>query len=213
VVLVDADLRRPQAEARLSLDQSMAGLAEVLAGEKELDEVLVEGVIEAPQGGTLTVLPAGKPPPNPSALLSSWELNTVLQTLEDRSDLVVIDTAAALAVSDSLPLIQAASGVVLVVRMNRSSRVAVRRIKKVIVSAQGAVLGVVATGSTRAAAGYGDYYGKRGARWVPWRRGRSNYYARPFSTNGSHPASNGAGAPGAATGGADAEQVESVKDD
>jgi capsular exopolysaccharide synthesis family protein len=208
VILVDADLRRPQVTERLHTEKPPAGLADVLAGNAELDDVLVDSGIEVPEGGTLSLVPSGEPPPNPSGLLSAPELNTVLQDLEDRSDLVVIDTAAALAVSDALPLIQSASGVIPVVRMNRSSRAAVRRIKKVIASAQGSVLGVVATGSGAAAAGYGDYYGKRGSRWFRLRRGRSDYYARHFATNGASPSSNGAGAPAAT----DAERTQSVKD-
>jgi receptor protein-tyrosine kinase len=211
VVLVDADLRRPQVTERLHAKKPVVGLAEVLAGKAELDDVLVENPIGLPEGGTLKLLPAGEPPPNPSGLLSAPALNTVLQELEDRSDLVVVDTAAALAVSDALPLIQSASGVVLVVRMNRSSRAAVRRIKKVIAAAQGTVLGVVATGSGTAAAGYGDYYGKRGRRWR-LRRGRSNYYARHFTATGTARSANGARAPSSANGGSDAQQTESVKD-
>ena len=211
-ILVDADLRRPQVTARLHAEPGGAGLAEVLAGDAELDDVLVNGVVEVPEGGSLSVLPAGNPPVNPSGLLSSDELNTVLAELEDRSEFVVIDTAAALAVSDALPLIQAASGVILVVRMNRSSRAAVRRIQKVIASAHGTVLGVVATGSGTAAAGYGDYYGKRGSRWRRLRRGRSNYYSRHLTPNGASPTTNGAGPASATNGGDDAERTESVKD-
>jgi polysaccharide biosynthesis transport protein len=209
VILMDADLRRPQVTQRLHTDEPPAGLAEVLSGQATLDDVLVDRAIPVPAGGMLSVLPAGHTPPNPSGLLSAPQLNTVLQELEDRSDLVVIDTAAALAVSDALPLIQSASGVILVVRMNRSSRAAVRRIKKVIASAQGSVFGVVATGSAKAAAGYGDYYGSRGRRWKWLRRGRTDYYSNHWSTNGA--AANGA-APPARTNGSDAEQTQSVKD-
>ena len=213
VVLVDADLRRPQVSERLHAEKPEAGLAEVLAGDAELDDVLVDDVLEIPEGGgSLTMMPPGASPPNPSGLLSAPELNTILEELEDRSDLVVIDTAAALAVSDALPLIQSASGVLMVVRMNRSSRAAVRRIKKVVASAHGTVVGVVATGSGAAAAGYGDYYGRRGRRWLRLRRGRSNYYARHLATNGASPSRNGTRATSATNGGADGEQAESVKD-
>jgi Mrp family chromosome partitioning ATPase len=135
--------------------------------------------VDAPGGGSLIVVPAGGPPPNPSALLASQRMREVLAELELLGDLVVIDTAAALAVSDALPLLQAASGIAMIVRMNRSSTAAVRRLLKVISSANATLLGVVATGTSAAAGGYGDadaYYkgGRRdGGRRRPFRRRRA----------------------------------------
>lgn len=157
-ILIDADLRRPQVCTRLGIDPT-AGLGAVLSGEAKLSQVMLECSVDAPPGGRLLVLPAnlGPLPPNPSALTSSKEMMAVLRELEGQADLVIVDTAAALAVSDALPLLQTASGVVLIVRMNRSSRAAVRRLQKVIASSHGHVLGVVATGIASTAAGYDKY--------------------------------------------------------
>jgi succinoglycan biosynthesis transport protein ExoP len=154
-IILDADLRRPQVCSRLGIEAS-DGLGAVLAGERELVEVMFELAVDSPGGGSLIVVPAGGTPPNPSALLASQQMRNVLAELELLGDLVVIDTAAALAVSDALPLLQAASGVAMVVRMNRSSTAAVRRLLKVISSAHSSLLGVVATGTSAAAGGYGD---------------------------------------------------------
>ncbi len=156
-ILVDADLRRPQVSTRLGLP-SADGLGAVLAGERKLSEVLIRyDVDDAPGGGGLLVLPAGPPPLNPSALISSPKMRRLLHELENQADLVIIDTAATLAVSDSLPLIQAASGIVMIVRMNRSSRAGVRRLQKVIASTRGTVKGLVVTGSASITYGYGGY--------------------------------------------------------
>jgi capsular exopolysaccharide synthesis family protein len=175
-VLVDADLRRPQVCARLGVAPG-DGLGDVLAGQRELSDVMFEHPVDAPEGGSLRVLPAGPLPPNPSALIASQAMRNVLSELEEQADLVIIDTAAALAVSDALPLLETASGIVMIVRMNRSSAAAVRRLLKVSSSAHGTVLGVVATGSSRPGA-YGDAYGyysqqrarETGPRWRVRRR-------------------------------------------
>ncbi len=162
VVLVDGDLRRPQAAQRIGLHADQ-GLGAVLSGELELEDALVELTEDdAPGYGKLEVLPAGPPPPNPVALISSQKMSSVLKELEERADLVIIDTAAALAISDSIPLLQAASGVIMIVRMNRSASAALRRMKKVVNSAQATVLGIVATGAETSTTygGYGDYYGR-----------------------------------------------------
>jgi capsular exopolysaccharide synthesis family protein len=155
-ILVDADLRRPQASSRLGL-AATDGLGAVLAGERQLADVMLEYPLDAPDGGRLQVLPAGRPPPNPAALLSSKPMRRIVQQLEGQADLVILDTVAALAVSDSLPLLRAVSGCVVIVRMNRSARAAVRRLQKILGSAQGTVLGAVATGSAPTAAGYAAY--------------------------------------------------------
>jgi capsular exopolysaccharide synthesis family protein len=158
VILVDADLRRAQVGARLRI-QAEEGLGMLLAGHCTVDEVLRHYDVDEPGAGSLTVLPAGRPAINPAALISSPEMIQVLRRLEADADLVIIDTPAALMVSDPLPLIELASGVLLVARMNKSTRDKVRRLRKIVASAHGNLLGVVATG-VASGPGYGYYASK-----------------------------------------------------
>jgi capsular exopolysaccharide synthesis family protein len=166
VVLVDADLRRAQVGPKFGLTAS-DGLGPVLAGKQHVSDALVPFPLEDAAGGRLSILPAGDTQDNPAALMSSDAMVHVLKGLEARSDLVIIDTPAALAVSDSLPLMGLASGVVLVARMNKSSRETIRRLQRMITAAHGTLLGVVATGAA-AGAGYDHYsptlYAKNGSR-------------------------------------------------
>jgi non-specific protein-tyrosine kinase len=158
VTLIDGDLRRAQVAERLGI-QTRDGLSQVLSADFALDEVLVPYAVDDPGAGQLMVAPAGAPPPNPAALVSSPELSRILRQLEAESDLVVVDTPAALMVSDPLPLIELATGVILVARMNRSTRDKMRRLKRMIDAAHGNLLGVVATGVS-AGPGYGHYASK-----------------------------------------------------
>jgi non-specific protein-tyrosine kinase len=170
VFLVDADLRRGQASARLGV-QAKEGLGAALAGSRALTDVLVEYEISEPGVGRLTVLPSGPPPPNPAALISSDRMHELLRELESQSDLVIVDTPAALAVSDPVALMGSVSGVVLVARMNGSSRQTIGRLQRMIVSAHGNLLGVVATGVT-AGQGYYEHYATK-------------YYAQNGTSNGN----------------------------
>jgi non-specific protein-tyrosine kinase len=175
VILVDADLRQPRIGPRLGLKIS-DGLGSVLVGTAKISEALIDLPIWSKEGphvpgyGTLKLLPAGPSAANPAELLSSPALRRVLGELEAQADLVIIDSAAALAVSDTLPLLQVASGVVLIARLNRSTKAPVRRLQQVITAANGTILGVVATGAT-ARGGYEYGYGyappskPRGSRW------------------------------------------------
>ncbi len=190
-ILVDADLRRSQVSARLGITTD-AGLGAVLAGESPLEDVLVEHPVDAAEGGKLLVVPAGPAPPNPAALLGSKQMRELVRKLEKRADLVIVDSVAALAVSDALPLLQEVSGSVVVVRMDRTSRAAVRRLQKMIASAQGTVLGAVATGTGSLARSYGGYaYGYDGhpsglRGLLPWSWSAAPNHAG--STNGAEPA-------------------------
>jgi polysaccharide biosynthesis transport protein len=174
VVLVDADLRRAQVSVRLGLHPRKVGLGAVLAKQAALEDVLVDYDLagSAQNGGQLTVVPAGPTPPNPSALISSDRMRHLLTELESQSDLVIIDTPAALAVSDPIALVPNVSGVVVVARTNRSSRQRIRRLQRMITAAHGNLLGVVATGVT-ATQGYYEHYATK-------------YYAHNGSSNGHH---------------------------
>lgn len=192
VILVDADLRQPRIAPRLGLPMT-EGLGSVLAGTRALSTALIDLPIRLPDQasgqGTLKLLGAGPSAPNPAELLSSPALLRVLTELEGQSDLVVIDSAAALAVSDTLPLLQAASGVVLIARLNRSTKSAVRRLQQVITAASGTILGVVVTGaSARGGFEYGYGYApapkSSGSRWkrrngAPRRGGRKKKQDAP----------------------------------
>lgn len=145
VILVDADLRRAGATTKLGL-QPAVGLGLVLAEQRPVESALITWPAAPDDTGRLRVLGAGSPPPNPAALISSEQMRDLLHTLERSADLVVIDTPAALAVSDAVPLMQHVSGVVMIGRMNRSSRDTIRRLQKIITSTGARLLGTVATG-------------------------------------------------------------------
>lgn len=145
VILVDADVRRAGATERLQTD-GPSGLGTVVTGQTPLDEALLSVALPEGSTGRLMMLPAGPPPPNPSALMSSERLQQVIRELEARADLVIIDSPAVLAVSDAVPLMKSVSGVVLVARLNQSDQATLRRLKQIVTSAHGKLLGVVATG-------------------------------------------------------------------
>jgi capsular exopolysaccharide synthesis family protein len=155
VILVDGDLRSPQVAARMGTPP-MPGLSEVISGNSEIDEALTE--IE-PFGSYLRVLPGGSIPPNPSEMLGSARMSTILAELSEMSDLVLIDSAPVLVVSDAFPLFEQVAGIVGVSRLEQTPREAITRAIDVASSAGGRVLGMVATGAKQAGDGYGYGYG------------------------------------------------------
>jgi capsular exopolysaccharide synthesis family protein len=156
VILVDCDLRRPQVAVRLGIEPA-AGVAMVLTNQAQLAESMTEVDVG---DGRLRVLAGGTPPPNPARLLSSARMDSVLGELAEQADIVVLDTPPLLNVSDAVPLLERVSGSIVVARIGYTGREAVRRLRQVIETAGGTLLGGVATGAhTAGLYGYGsDYY-------------------------------------------------------
>jgi non-specific protein-tyrosine kinase len=112
VVLVDADLRRPRLGEVLGV-HSTKGLANVLVDGMPVQDAL-QRLGTHPQ---LEVLASGPKPPNPSELLGSERLISLVHTLNDRADLVILDAPALLRASDAAILARVTSGVILVTRL------------------------------------------------------------------------------------------------
>ena len=154
VILVDADLRSPQVCTRMGT-RPTPGLSEVISGNAEVQDALVE--LE-PFGSCLRVLSGGSVPPNPSEMLGSARMSTILAELSEMSDLVLIDTAPVLVVSDAFPLFDQVAGIVAVARLEQTPREAITRAVEVAATAGGRVLGMVATGARQGGDGYGYGY-------------------------------------------------------
>jgi capsular exopolysaccharide synthesis family protein len=172
VVLVETDLHK-RAEHRRSRDAGTSpaeavgagarhelGLSTVLVGGR-LDEALRSVPLSSGDGEVreLTVLPSGPTPPNPSQLLESRRMGELMHELARRYDMVVYDSPAMGAVSDALALVPEVGGVVVVSRLNHTSRDSARELVKQLALLRANVLGLVANyAESPRRRGY-DYYG------------------------------------------------------
>jgi capsular exopolysaccharide synthesis family protein len=121
VVLVDADLRHPQAHRLLGVHDG-PGLADVLMGGADVDEALV-----TVPGQNLWLLPAGVPPGHPAELLGSSAMRRVMETLRTRFDRIIVDTPPVAPLADVRILAPMTDGVVIVVRAGVTPRPAIER--------------------------------------------------------------------------------------
>lgn len=116
VALIDADLRRPSVAKYMGLEGTV-GLTTVLIGRAN-----VEDVIQPWGNGFLHVLPAGQIPPNPSELLGSLAMAHLLEKLTSQYDVVILDTAPLLPVTDAAILSKLTGGALLVVGADKLHR-------------------------------------------------------------------------------------------
>lgn len=150
VALVDADLRRPSVADAFGLEGA-AGLTTVLIGQAGLDDVLQDW-----GSSGLHVLTSGPLPPNPSELLSAPAMADVLAQLGASHDVVLVDGAPLLPVTDSAVLARLVSGTMLIADASRTRRPAVLRSLGLLERVGARVVGVVLTHvRQRAADGYG----------------------------------------------------------
>jgi capsular exopolysaccharide synthesis family protein len=139
VVVVDGDLRRPRLAERMGLDGAI-GLTDVLIGRLELDEVL------QPWGDQkLTILPSGSVPPNPSELLGSTAMKTLVSHLTAEFDFVIIDAPPLLPVTDAAVLTRLTDGALVVVASGRTRAFEVQAAAEKIGRIEGRVIGAVLT--------------------------------------------------------------------
>ena len=122
VLLIDADMRRPGMHRPLRLANER-GLSQVLMGQAR-----VRDVIQRTVDPNLLAITAGGTPPNPSELLASERMKTLLTNLAHGPfDWIIIDTPPILAVTDAVILAPVVQGVTMVIGSEMTRRRLVER--------------------------------------------------------------------------------------
>jgi non-specific protein-tyrosine kinase len=144
VVLVDLDLRRPDAHRLLGAD-NVPGVTDVLLDQRGIDECLqfLPPPKGAPAASGLYFLPAGSGVANPAEILGTPRTGRLLDALAKEADIVILDSPPVLPVADTLVIGRLAAGAVLVVESRRTSVQLVNRAKSALIRNQTRILGVV----------------------------------------------------------------------
>lgn len=183
VILVDADLRRPQ-QHRIFQRTASYGLSTALVDAA----TPLTSFLQPTDVPGLRLLTSGPIPPNPAELLGSQRMAQLMQVLNQEADMVIVDSPPVLSVADAAILANAADGVVLVADAGRTRREMARRAKESLERAGANLLGMVLNRMTRQTSGYYYYYyydqsGERSKRrrrklpwWQAWRRLRKRLH-------------------------------------
>ena len=137
VTLVDGDLRRSKVAETMGVARG-AGLSDVLAGRADVADVLQR----SPQSPNLFILAAGSAPPNPSEVLGSARMRTLLTDLAQHS-IVIIDAPPLIPVTDGAVLTNQADGALLVVSLGKTTYDLVEKALDTLRKARGRALGIV----------------------------------------------------------------------
>jgi len=121
VLLIDADLRRPRLQ-KVFKGKMNLGLVNYLAANISLEDVIQETSVP-----NLSVVLSGPNPPNPSELLASDRMKTLIHEVRTKFAYVIFDSPPVLAVTDAVVLAASADGVVLCVHGGQTPRELVMR--------------------------------------------------------------------------------------
>ncbi|WP_153914800.1 GumC family protein [Shewanella sp. TC10] len=138
VLIIDADMRKPNVGSRFGLPNYQPGLSNVLAGSEAVGDCIAHDVKP-----NVDVLTAGAIPLNPQELLSTPILAKVIQELKQHYTKIIIDTPPVQAVSDALVIAPHSDAIVTVVKAATTRSEAVRLTLAKLYQARGKVFGVV----------------------------------------------------------------------
>lgn len=114
VLLVDADLRKGHLNQYFGVDRK-GGLSELTTGTVSLDAAIRRQLLP-----NLDFIPTGVLPPNPAELVVSSSFSSLLQSLYNKYDLILIDSAPVLVAADTSSVSLQAGTVLLVARAEQT---------------------------------------------------------------------------------------------
>jgi polysaccharide biosynthesis transport protein len=136
VLLVDAEMRRPQIHNRMGL-QNNRGLSDLLVSNASPREFIVEA------NDNVDVLTAGQLPPDPVALLSSQRMHQLMEQFAREYDIVIYDTPPLAGFADAHIVATHTDGLLLVTRVDQTKQAMLDQVIEGLSLVPTKVLGIV----------------------------------------------------------------------
>lgn len=151
VLLIDGDLRIPTIAKKMGI-KSVPGLTDLLMGKGAQI-----GEFQSALLPNWYILPSGDIPPNPSELLGSRRMGSILEKLKEMFDYILIDLPPVNIVSDALSISGYISGMVVVVREDHTEKKELERCMRQLKLSNVKVLGCVMNEAKNGERSYGKY--------------------------------------------------------
>ncbi|MDJ0795491.1 MAG: polysaccharide biosynthesis tyrosine autokinase [Calothrix sp. MO_167.B12] len=154
VLLVDADLRKPRIH-RISKLKNIWGLTNLISSNMPHEQVIQQMAFSR----NFSVITSGQTPPDPTKLLASEKMRGIMKDVESTYDLVIYDAPPILGLADASLLAPSTDGIILVNRMQRTDRSALKQTLDTLRMSRVNVLGMVVNGhNSRLSNYYNKYY-------------------------------------------------------
>ena len=166
VLIIDTDMRKGRQYSLFNL-RPRPGLSNFLSGVVDQDFIgekeNIENYIQKTDVENLYLIAAGSVPPNPSELLVSNKMETIIDNLKDKFDIIIFDAPPCLIVADALIVARLVDFNILVSAQNITKLEELNKAKIAIENVGGKVAGVVLNKVQTTTKRYEDsyYYGER----------------------------------------------------
>jgi Mrp family chromosome partitioning ATPase/uncharacterized protein involved in exopolysaccharide biosynthesis len=153
VLLLECNLRRPSLQRSFGIDHN-PGVSDILIGKISWRECVMtvtdlalgkfgmEDILKVPGLDKFNFIPYGHRPPNPSDLLSSPKMDTLLREVREYFDVILVDGPPILPVADSIILSTKVDGVILVYKVGKTPRNSLRLGKERLETVHANILGI-----------------------------------------------------------------------
>jgi polysaccharide biosynthesis transport protein len=138
-IIIDTDMRKPTVHRVLQIAPG-PGLAEYLT-----EQLTLEEIIQKESASGMSVITAGSHAISPPNLLGTDRMKELLQRLKSSYDVIILDSAPVLAVSDTRVLVRAVDRTVFLIRWEDTRRDVAKRGLQQIREAEGKVAGIMLT--------------------------------------------------------------------
>ena len=156
VILIGSDIRNPQLQRYNTARKGLKGLTEFLND----DKIEIENIVHPSTFNKhLDVIYSGSIPPNPTDLLSNGKYETLVDTLKDKYDYIILDTAPLMLVTDSLLVSQVADVTLYVTRSKYTEKSLIDFANKVIDAGKIKNAAFILNDVDKDYFGYGNKYG------------------------------------------------------
>lgn len=154
-LLLDSDLRRPTIHKFFSVERR-PGLSEVITEGAQASEVIKKTELE-----NLHLMTAGKAVAQPAEAFDADAIGNIIEEMKFYYDLILVDSAPVLPVSDPLLLANKVDGILLVVKAGSTQKEVVERAVSILDANRDRILGVILNNMNNALPYYYDhrYYG------------------------------------------------------
>jgi capsular exopolysaccharide synthesis family protein len=150
VIILDCDFRKPRIHKIFGIS-NRSGMTNIISEKTTPSDYVTKF-------DNLYVLPSGPIPPNPSEMLGSERMKSIIKELEDQYDYVIIDSPPISFVTDAALLSSFADGTILVVASGQTDTRSAASAKEALEKVEANILGVVLTKIPLKGNGYYKYH-------------------------------------------------------
>jgi len=158
VLLVEADIRKPKICRNFGIRGNQLGLIDVLMGNYKWKEVTktisdimlgqmtMQEIMLTPGMDNIDIMPSGLRHPNAAGIIGSSRMKDFINEAKQKYDAVLLDSPPVLTSSDSAIMGNYVDGVIMVYKVGKIARGAIKRAKGQLEAVKAKVIGVVLNG-------------------------------------------------------------------